>query len=66
MQSQNILEYNLNCVVNHVGNVSDGHYNTMVKIKDKWFFMDDDVAFEKDSINVIDNRSYILFYDLKD
>lgn len=58
--SNEVINYTLTCVVNHIGGIHDGHYNSFVKLNDKWYFMDDDICLEKDSIKT--NNSYILFY----
>jgi ubiquitin C-terminal hydrolase len=57
-----LFNYNLSGIVNHIGNLSDGHYNSFVNVNEKWYFMDDDVILEKNSINK--SQSYILFYQL--
>ena len=58
-----IIEYKLTGIVNHFGNLSDGHYNSFVNVNNKWYFMDDDLVIERDSINK--SQSYILFYNVK-
>ena len=59
-----IFNYNLSGIVNHFGNLSDGHYNSFVNVNNKWYFMDDDVIIEKESINT--SQSYILFYKMNE
>jgi len=63
-KSGNVLKYDLTGIVNHLGNLSDGHYNSFVKVKEKWYFMDDDIILQRDSI--YNNQSYILFYQLNE
>lgn len=57
-----ISSYNLSGIVNHIGNLYNGHYTSNVKINNKWYFMDDDVAIERSNLNT--SCSYILFYNL--
>jgi ubiquitin C-terminal hydrolase len=57
-----LLSYNLTGIVNHMGNLSDGHYNSFVNINGNWYFMDDNIVLRRDSI--YNNQSYILFYQL--
>jgi ubiquitin carboxyl-terminal hydrolase 36/42 len=54
-----IITYKLSCVVNHVGGLSDGHYNSFINILDNWYFMDDDICIPR---ALHKNNSYILFY----
>ena len=59
--TQNIYDYNLNGIINHTGNLFNGHYTTNVKINNKWFFIDDDVILPK-IINI--PQTYILYYSI--
>jgi ubiquitin C-terminal hydrolase len=61
--SGKICKYSLSGVVNHHGNLFNGHYTTNVKVNDKWYFIDDDVITESNNINI--SQSYILFYSFK-
>ena len=55
-----VIEYKLTCVVNHIGGLSDGHYNSFVHVLDNWYFMDDDICIPR---NLHKNNSYMLFYN---
>ena len=35
-----IKNYQLNCIVNHVGNLFDGHYTTSTLIKNNWYYLE--------------------------
>ena len=60
--TSDIKNYNLTGIINHIGNLYNGHYTSNVKINDKWYFMDDDVVIERN--NASTSQSYILFYNI--
>ena len=59
-----LIRYELQSVVYHVGSMSDGHYVAMSKRGDDWYFFNDADEPEKlDKVyNVVDEAAYILFY----
>ena len=60
--TSDVKNYNLTGIINHMGNLYNGHYTSNVKINDKWYFMDDDVVIERN--NASTSQSYILFYNI--
>lgn len=60
--SQEIKKYKLYAIVNHQGNLYDGHYTTNIKLKDTWYYFDDDLVFLNKSLNMKNPNAYILFY----
>jgi ubiquitin C-terminal hydrolase len=52
--------YELVGIINHHGNVMNGHYFTYIK-KDKWYVYDD-VTIQAMNKTVNDNKNYCLFY----
>ena len=57
-----IKNYQLNCIVNHVGNLFDGHYTTSTLIKNNWYYFDDDSIYLNNSLNKSNPNAYILIY----
>ena len=60
--SELIKNYKLECVINHNGNLFDGHYTTSININDIWYFFDDDSIFIINSLNQSNPTAYILIY----
>ena len=59
-----IKRYSLTGIINHSGNLHDGHYTTNVLINNNWYFTDDNNIYLNDSILLDDPDAYILFYNL--
>jgi len=57
--------YNLKSVVEHVGNLSGGHYIAKVKKNDKYFLIDDNNVIEISDIDPT-NNTYLLFYEIEE
>jgi ubiquitin C-terminal hydrolase len=59
--------YDLISVVNHNGNINNGHYYSFVKsdFNKEWYCCNDDCIFKIDDTKLITNSAYILFYILK-
>jgi len=58
--NENDCNYELFGIINHQGNVSNGHYFTYIK-KDRWYVFDDtNIQLINKSVN--DNKNYCLFY----
>ena len=60
------LDYKLYGVINHFGNISFGHYNSLIKLNDikKWVCFDDKNVTQLDKeLHKISN-AYILIYQL--
>ena len=55
----NEVKFTLTGVINHLGDLYNGHYNCNIKINDKWIFMDDNITFLTD-LNT--SNAYMLFY----
>lgn len=54
--------YTLTSVVNHQGNLFDGHYTSNVLINDEWFLFDDESVSKVANFNYSNPNAYILFY----
>lgn len=59
----NKYSYELKAVCNHVGNVGGGHYYAHCKFNDEWYRMNDESCSTINRTNLIDNNSYMLFYE---
>ena len=57
-----INKYQLTAVVNHQGNLFNGHYNANVFINDEWYFFDDENVSKVKDFNYSNGNAYILFY----
>ena len=55
-----VKEYTLQSVVNHYGNLYDGHYTANVFLDNEWFSIDDNSITGIDSLDT--SNAYILFY----
>ena len=54
-----VKKYHLKSIINHYGNLYNGHYTSSIKLNEKWYNIDDN------NINIgCDNNAYILFYSL--
>jgi len=60
--SELIKNYKLECIVNHNGNLFDGHYTTSININGVWYFFDDESVFIINSLNQNNPTAYILIY----
>lgn len=60
----NCYKYTLQCVVNHVGGIHNGHYYTYCKDEDsnRWFNFNDERVHEIKECDVVTENAYILFY----
>ena len=59
----NLKQFKLNSVINHFGNLYDGHYTTNINIEKCWYFIDDNlIRSSKNNKCVCDINAYILFY----
>ncbi|KAH8921304.1 cysteine proteinase, partial [Atractiella rhizophila] len=56
------LHYDLFGVINHFGNLSNGHYTAYVKSRQDWYNMDDSRVIPFDADKVQARSAYILFY----
>ncbi|XP_049848930.1 ubiquitin carboxyl-terminal hydrolase 22-A-like [Schistocerca gregaria] len=54
--------YSLFAVVNHIGNINNGHYTCYIKHGETWFKCDDHVIVKVTSAEVLQSRAYLLFY----
>lgn len=60
--------YSLQCIINHRGGVSHGHYYTYCRDEDtdKWFNFNDDIVREISSTMVVNSNAYLLVYIRQD
>jgi len=56
------LTYKLTGVVNHRGSLTAGHYYSFVYDNANWVEFNDEIVTTVDSIGVVTNKAYILFY----
>jgi ubiquitin C-terminal hydrolase len=64
IRETDVKVYNLVAVVNHQGNLFDGHYNSHVLINDEWYLFDDENISKVKVFNYSNPDAYILFYSL--
>jgi ubiquitin C-terminal hydrolase len=57
-----IQKYTLTAVVNHQGNLFDGHYTSCVFINNEWYLFDDENISKIETFNYSNQDAYILFY----
>ena len=62
-KTKEIFKYSLSGIIYHYGTFDYGHYNTIIKFKNKWYFIDDENIHEMESFNKSLKNVYILFYD---
>ena len=57
-------KYSLQCVINHYGELTGGHYFTYCKDENskRWFSFNDDRIIEINPISVVTPNAYMLFY----
>ena len=56
--------YTLTSVINHQGNLFDGHYTSNVLINDEWYLFDDEQISKVSKFNYANPDAYILFYEM--
>ena len=61
-EDSELKRFKLNSVINHYGNLYDGHYTASINIKDNWYFIDDNSINSGDFS--CDINAYILFYSI--
>jgi ubiquitin C-terminal hydrolase len=61
-EDSELKRFKLNSVINHFGNLYDGHYTTSINICDNWYFIDDNSINSGDFS--CDINAYILFYSI--
>lgn len=62
------FDYQLKCIVNHMGSLQGGHYNSdAVSVVDgkTWFHFDDSRVEKYDGDEINKSNSYVLMYELK-
>ena len=57
-------KYDLYAVIQHHGEISQGHYTTICNINDKWYLFNDEKCFLIN--NPVTKDAYLLFYKKKD
>lgn len=57
-----IKKYNLQSIVNHIGNLDMGHYYSTILHNDKWYDFNDLSINEISEDNINNNNNYILYY----
>jgi ubiquitin C-terminal hydrolase len=65
IKSDNIKKYHLTAIVNHQGNLFNGHYNANVLINDEWYQFDDENVNLIKEFNYSNPNAYILFYKVE-
>lgn len=64
IKEDTVKVYNLVSVINHQGNLFDGHYTSNVLINDEWYLFDDESISKVKVFNYSNPDAYILFYSL--
>ena len=54
--------YDLKAVVNHYGNLSNGHYTADINLNGKWSEFDDESVKELNNINFVSDEAYTFYY----
>ncbi|KXN82983.1 Ubiquitin carboxyl-terminal hydrolase 22, partial [Leucoagaricus sp. SymC.cos] len=57
-----LYEYELFAVINHEGNLDNGHYINYARFKDEWFKFDDDKVTHSSLSACLQSSAYMLFY----
>jgi ubiquitin C-terminal hydrolase len=65
IKDKSIKKYNLKCIVNHQGNLFNGHYNSNVLINQEWYQFDDENVTIIKEFNYSNPNAYILFYQVE-
>lgn len=58
--------YSMFAISQHFGTLSQGHYTTFCKNRDKWIEIDDENITNAEEKDLVNNFSYLLFYKMKD
>jgi ubiquitin C-terminal hydrolase len=61
-KSGEIFNYSLTGIIFHYGTFDYGHYNNIIKFKNKWYFIDDQNVKLIDSVDNKMQNVYMLFY----
>ena len=56
-------DYKLVAVINHLGSAHSGHYTSSVRIRNKWFNINDDCVTNGVEEDIISKDAYILIYE---
>ena len=64
--SKNVTLYDLKGVVNHSGSLQGGHYTSIVKNGDNWYFCNDAHISKCSPNKVVNGGAYMLFYELRE
>jgi ubiquitin carboxyl-terminal hydrolase 22/27/51 len=54
--------YKLCAVVNHIGNIDNGHYTCYIRHGDRWYWADDNFVNQISVEKVLNSEGYLLFY----
>lgn len=57
-----LYEYELFAVINHEGQIDNGHYTNYARFKDEWFRFDDDKVTHSNLSACLQSSAYMLFY----
>ena len=60
--SSEIKKYKLSGIVNHSGNLHDGHYTSNVLINNNWYYFNDHVISLQNTMKFNNQDAYILFF----
>ncbi|KAF7297767.1 Ubiquitin carboxyl-terminal hydrolase [Mycena kentingensis (nom. inval.)] len=57
-----MYEYDLFAVINHEGQMNNGHYTNYARFEDEWYRFDDDKVTPTTLANVLTSSAYMCFY----
>ncbi|EDR24562.1 ubiquitin carboxyl-terminal hydrolase, putative [Entamoeba dispar SAW760] len=58
-----IAKYQLYATIDHIGSINQGHFTANCKINDLWYRFDDETVKPLNKIDIVSDKSYILFYE---
>ncbi|KDR78670.1 hypothetical protein GALMADRAFT_244157 [Galerina marginata CBS 339.88] len=59
---EGMCEYDLFAVINHEGQIDNGHYTNFARIKDEWYRFDDDKVAPSSLGACLNSHAYMCFY----
>ncbi|EKE41090.1 hypothetical protein ENUP19_0328G0031 [Entamoeba nuttalli] len=58
-----VTKYELYATIDHAGSINHGHFTANCKINDLWYHFDDETVKPLNKIDIVSEKSYILFYE---
>jgi len=57
-----MYEYDLFAVINHEGQINNGHYTSFARFQDEWYRFDDEKVTHSDLAACLNSSAYMCFY----